>query len=93
LRIEYRHDWGPVNYIDALQAAATHDMALLGRFARVTGLVDPPAALMRPGVMLRVLRGNLRRRGNSSRLATDPQAAMNSTAAEDDEGTTRAPVD
>jgi 2-polyprenyl-6-methoxyphenol hydroxylase-like FAD-dependent oxidoreductase len=80
-------------YIDALQAAATHDMALLGRFARVTGLVDPPAALMRPGVMLRVLRGNLRRRGNSSRLATDPQAAMNSTAAEDDEGTTRAPVD
>ena len=46
-------------YVDALQAAATRDPVLLNQFMRVTGLVDPSAALLRPGVMLRVLSGNL----------------------------------
>jgi 2-polyprenyl-6-methoxyphenol hydroxylase-like FAD-dependent oxidoreductase len=44
-------------YIPRLQAAATADDGTLSAtFLRVAGLVDPPQALMRPGVISRVLR-------------------------------------
>jgi hypothetical protein len=65
---------------------------LLGRFARVTGLVDPPAALLRPGVMLRVLSVNRRQRGTSSGPATGPPAATDTSAAAADSATS-APVE
>ena len=43
-------------YISRLHAAATRDGSVTAAFFRVAGLVDPPQALMRPGLVLRVLR-------------------------------------
>lgn len=43
-------------YVDRVQAAAAHD-AVVGRgFLRVSGLIDPPSALLRPELMWRTLR-------------------------------------
>jgi 2-polyprenyl-6-methoxyphenol hydroxylase-like FAD-dependent oxidoreductase len=69
-------------YIGALHAAATRDHALVRQFVRVTGLLDPPAALMRPGVLLRVVSGNLRRRGTTSLPPSPPVALGIGTAAD-----------
>jgi hypothetical protein len=44
-------------YIPRLHATAAHDSSLGTAFLRVAGLVDAPRAIMRPGVILRVLRG------------------------------------
>lgn len=42
-------------YLPRLQAAAAHDAALSTAFIRTAGLVDPPARLLRPGTVARVL--------------------------------------
>jgi hypothetical protein len=42
-------------YVDRVQAAAEHDSAVGRAFLRVTGLVDPPGALMRPGLLWRTV--------------------------------------
>jgi 2-polyprenyl-6-methoxyphenol hydroxylase-like FAD-dependent oxidoreductase len=47
-------------YIPRLHAAAAQDAGLAAEFLRVAGLVEPPAALFRPGVVGRVLRHCLR---------------------------------
>ncbi|NUT99510.1 MAG: FAD-binding monooxygenase [Saccharothrix sp.] len=44
------------SFMARLQVAATHDAGLTDAFLRVAGLVDPPQALMKPGMVLRVLR-------------------------------------
>jgi hypothetical protein len=46
-------------YVARLHAAAAHDGRLGAAFVRVSGLVDPPAALFRPSVALRVLRSRV----------------------------------
>jgi 2-polyprenyl-6-methoxyphenol hydroxylase-like FAD-dependent oxidoreductase len=48
-------------YIARLQYAATKDASVTDAFMRVAGLMDPPQALMRPGMVLRVLRHGIRR--------------------------------
>jgi hypothetical protein len=42
-------------YMSRLLAAAAHDPQLSRAFVRVTGLIDPPEALLRPATALRVL--------------------------------------
>ncbi len=48
-------------YMARLQYAATKDAEIANAFMRVAGLMDPPQSLMRPGMMLRVLRHAVRR--------------------------------
>jgi hypothetical protein len=47
-------------YLDKLLAGAAHDPRLGRAFLRVAGLVDPPQALLAPGVATRVLRAGRR---------------------------------
>jgi flavin-dependent dehydrogenase len=56
-------------YMAKLQAAATRDPEVTRKFMRVAGMVDPPTAILRPGMMLRVLRN-----GKPVQPAVVPQA-------------------
>ena len=56
-------------YLARLHAAAAHDAHLAIAFTRVAGLVAPPQALLRPGIVLRVLRGSLHSADSASSRA------------------------
>jgi hypothetical protein len=53
-------------YVNRYQTAAENDIVLAERSFRVAGLLEPPARLLRPSTVLRVLAGSLRRRGAGS---------------------------
>jgi 2-polyprenyl-6-methoxyphenol hydroxylase-like FAD-dependent oxidoreductase len=71
-------------YLAKLHAGAAHDPHLGRAFVRVAGLVDPPQALLAPGVAVRVLRAGLRRSWWTPPEAPgegDPRIANSSTEA------------
>lgn len=53
-------------YIPRLQAAAVHNRAVSAAFLRAAGLVDPPQALLQPGVVARVILSGLTRTARQS---------------------------
>jgi 2-polyprenyl-6-methoxyphenol hydroxylase-like FAD-dependent oxidoreductase len=58
-------------YVRRLQAGAASDPKLSQAFVRVTGLIDPPEALLRPATALRVLRPRMSATGRTvTRAAT-----------------------
>jgi 2-polyprenyl-6-methoxyphenol hydroxylase-like FAD-dependent oxidoreductase len=59
-------------YISRLHAAATRDGSVTAAFFRVAGLVDPPQALMRPGLMLKVMRKSKDRKASAPVPAQTP---------------------
>ncbi|MFI5693776.1 FAD-dependent oxidoreductase [Kribbella sp. NPDC051586] len=56
-------------YLDRLYATAEHDEVVSVAFSRVTNLLDPPTALLRPAIAARVL-GRRRMRSGSSPTTT-----------------------
>lgn len=62
-------------YVDRVQATAEHDSVVGRAFLRVSGLIDPPSALMRPGLIWRTLVRRFAARTSSSpayaKLSTD----------------------
>lgn len=56
-------------YIGKLHMAARHDAKLATAFLEVANLEAPPAKLLQPAVVMRVIRGNLARRGGGAESA------------------------
>jgi hypothetical protein len=67
-------------YVGRLQAAATCDAALSQAFLRVTSLVDRPETLLRPSVVGRVVRANVRPRPISQSAANSQSPDASSAA-------------
>jgi 2-polyprenyl-6-methoxyphenol hydroxylase-like FAD-dependent oxidoreductase len=62
-------------YVSRLHAAAAHDVTLGEAFVRVVGLLDRPAALLRPDRVLRVWWANRRHpAGPTANVTSHPQA-------------------
>jgi hypothetical protein len=58
-------------YLAKLHAAAVHDGTITTAFIRTAGLVDPPQALMKPAMMLKVLTGARRNGPGTARRLGD----------------------
>jgi 2-polyprenyl-6-methoxyphenol hydroxylase-like FAD-dependent oxidoreductase len=57
-------------YVPRLQSAAARDAVLTNAFVRVAGLIDEPTALLRPSMLLRVLRSSRRQSAGTAVPAT-----------------------
>lgn len=69
-------------YMGKLHTAATRDARVTEAFFRVAGLVDPPQALMRPSMVLRVLR-NSKPTGDAGRPLVSDQVHVESGSKND----------
>jgi len=63
-------------YVERLLRVAEHDPIVAGAFGDVGDLLAPPQQIIRPRILWRVLRGNLRR---APVMTTEPSAATGST--------------
>jgi hypothetical protein len=54
-------------YTDRVLTAAETDPIVAEQFIRVSGMIDPPARLLRPSLMIRVARNTRRRRRTDDR--------------------------
>lgn len=61
------------SYINRLHAAAEHDAQVAAAFARVSGLVDRPEALLSPSVVARVLRHRTRNHATANTQPVVPR--------------------
>ena len=48
-------------FLERVLTATESDLVVAGQFMRVTGMVDPPTRLLRPSILLRVMRTRGRR--------------------------------
>ncbi|GAA3126439.1 NAD(P)/FAD-dependent oxidoreductase [Streptosporangium carneum] len=67
-------------FLPRVHAAATGDSAVTEAFIRVAGLVDPPRALMRPGLMSRVLRARPARERGARQEDRAPSPAFRASS-------------
>jgi len=65
-------------YMVRFYRVATHDRVLSLMFGRVSSLLDPPARLLHPATVARVIRANLSR-GNLRRPAGQPPPRASAT--------------
>lgn len=56
-------------YVARLQRIAEHDPAVANAFIRVIGLLEPPSALTRPGILARAIFGGRRPRSKASPMS------------------------
>jgi hypothetical protein len=62
-------------YLSTLHAAARRDAVVARAFHEVANLVTPPSSLLRPNLVLRVARGNLRPVDPAPTAVMEPAAA------------------
>ena len=58
-------------YLDRVLTAAESDIVVAEQFFRISGMVDPPARLFRPTIVLRVVKGQARSRQTTKRATAD----------------------
>lgn len=59
-------------YVDSLQRTAESDVVVAEQFIKVTGLIDPPARLLHPKILLRVALTTWRRRSHNRLVLPKP---------------------